>query len=657
MPDPWDVVSTKPVQQGDEWAVKGTRPAPAEAPAQDRRDQFTNITPHGTASQGTAAEFLANPSLPTFLKGAAQETGTALSNIGAGGLGMILHPADTLTSILRTTPPGQLYDAVRGKPTAEQEMGQSFAEHPLETAEQGVGQAAVAEAAGEVGPITRALQDKVTAARGKLAEAATGTGPKTTAELVKNTQAENAKGEAAHGEKLQKNQAEVQSTRKENVNALNDHLAKIDEISQGNQDAKATATLRKQLPKIIDDTAEDVDVRIEKARHDALEEGNNKYNTVNPKLNPIEADPEFLPDALVDASESIKGSNTSVPILKDIETKIKRGDVATYEDLQGYYSELGKEISKGNLPGDVYHALDTLHESMGKEMQRIANSKGKRVAGAPKIKGEDGQLEPAYTTNLGKQLYESREYWRRMKQTFGDTSDAVSDRAGKELATTHGELPKSQMSEYRRRLLGSFDPQIPRMLDSIDEGKARLEGLPKETQATPYPAPPTPKPLPETPTFEPQKLGTEDVRAAKEEGVRKTTDYLRKRALTVATFVTGYKALAAVSRALAGDPSALGSLPGDVAEGVGVLAGFHGMANFLESPKILKLLTEPTARDLAEIPPEMRGDLKPIIEKAQSQGIKVDPRLVALAGAVSTPKGPATRKLEELRNGQSQPTQ
>ena len=62
------------------------------------------------------------------------------------------------------------------------------------------------------------------------------------------------------------------------------------------------------------------------------------------------------------------------------------------------------------------------------------------------------------------------------------------------------------------------------------------------------------------------------------------------------------------------------------------------------------MLTEPTAADLAQIPPELRGELKPIVERAQKQGIKVDPRLAALVGASLV--GPKTQELQKLRTSQ-----
>jgi hypothetical protein len=69
----------------------------------------------------------------------------------------------------------------------------------------------------------------------------------------------------------------------------------------------------------------------------------------------------------------------------------------------------------------------------------------------------------------------------------------------------------------------------------------------------------------------------------------------------------------------------------------------------LERPAVIEFLTKPTDADIREIPPEMRGDLKIVVEAAQRKGIKVDPTLAALIGATA-PKGPKTKKLEDDAN-------
>ena len=186
------------------------------------------------------------------------------------------------------------------------------------------------------------------------------------------------------------------------------HQKSVEETKAANKAAireqEKIAPTKEKLQKSV----QEMQAQVETARNNALKEGNKKYSAVNAALNHISADPEFMQGALADSLEAIKGTSTEPTILKDMMRKSERGEVATYEDLQGYYSELGTELSKGNVPGDLYHAYDTIHEAIGDEMQRIADANGQ-----------------------GPQLKAARDYWRRMKQAFGkqynptDTGNAV----------------------------------------------------------------------------------------------------------------------------------------------------------------------------------------------------------------------------------------
>ena len=219
-----------------------------------------------------------------------------------------------------------------------------------------------------------------------------------------------------------------------------------------------------------------------------------------------------------------------------------------------------------------------------------------------------------------------------MKQTFGKPL-TDTDAATGVLRSTAPDLAEQSTMGNRIRLLGAFDPAIPGEFARLEKAQTASKGAPK--------------PLP----GETGKVGTEQVQEAKAGSVHRTADFLRRRALTIGTFVTGYKALSAVGRAMMGDAGALAGLPADVAEGVAVMGGMHGLANLLESPRVLKLLTEPTPRDLAQIPLELRGELKPIVQAAQKQGIAVDPKLAALVGVVVGPKTRAIQKTaDDFRN-------
>ena len=294
-------------------------------------------------------------------------------------MGTILHPVKTVEGMGRMSPVAAITEAAQGKPTAYQEMWDQARHHPIETAEGVIGQSAALGGVGEVADLAAKVPKVVSPAFRSGLDALAGTGKGVTRELVKSTEAANTAADAYSG----------------------------------------------------------VRARIETARNNALNIGNEKYSAVNPALNPIEADPEFMQGALADALESLKGSKSEPTLLKDIAKKQERGDAFTYEDLQGDYSRLGKELSKGTLPGDEFHAYDLLHEAIGEEMQRIADSEGK-----------------------GAELKDARDYWRRMKQTFGKPLSETDAATGVLRSTAPNLAEKSTMAN-RIRLLGSFDPKSP----------------------------------------------------------------------------------------------------------------------------------------------------------------------------------------------------
>jgi hypothetical protein len=481
------------------------------------------------------------------------------------------------------------------------------------------------------------------------AEILTKTGPKETAKFVEDTKAGNAKtaerisglnekrttvdaekakkAETANKEALAKHDKEVAEADKVNLEAHVKHLAEKSQIERANQEAEAVPRANEATGDVAKARTEEMDVRIEKARHDALEEGNKKYNAVNEELNHIQADPEFIQGALVDAMEKIKGTSTEPTIFKDMSRKIEHGEVATYEDLQGYYSELGNEISKGTLPGDVYHAYDTLHESIGKEMQRIADSEGK-----------------------GAQLKDARAYWKRMKQTFGKSSDSVNNRAGKAVSEANPDYVSEQQSDYQLRLLGSFDAEIPKLASEIKEAMNKLKApasekvkpvpeASKPVEVKPPNTQPVPKPRPplETPV---KKIGPEEVQKAKSDRMQKNAENLRTYGLRRALYVAGVSIPGEVLTFVMGHPTLAGVEA--VASPAAVITFSHMAANLMEKPSVVNWLSKPTAGDLealSKLPAEQRTaaaqNLQPLIDAAKKKGIKVSPTLVAFVGGTA----------------------
>ncbi len=648
------------------------------ATAGDWRDPLTGIRPHNLKSllPGKNGQYDAGAY--------AREAGTALGNIGAGGLGVILHPVDTVTGIAKS---------VAHPIETLKTMGKQFGEAPLETAESMIGQAGATAGLGKVaegtlksipkigGGVTRAITKtspremagpvKAVGEANEAAVAKAAEQNKTAAqEHLEKTQEALHKTKGAELEHAQKTaQAKEEASTQEKIN-LKKHFEERDKAVSDRKAAEEKLTAEKLKQGKIGPTQAKLEnawsnlrAGVETARAKALKIGNEKYAAVNPKLNPLRADSEVMQGAIVDAAETLKGTHTAeVPegfgtegeggvkggarIVNKISDKFGKGDQFTYEDLQGYYSELGSEISKGTLPGDIYHAYDKLHETIGKEMENIA----KREDAAAVANGEPNP-------NYAAKLKDSRDYWRRMKQTFGKQL-SQTDAATKALRSSAPDIAEAQDQANRVRLMGSFDPDIPKLFSHIENIKKGTESLPKPSspreleqgvkaptlpprkpilpKIEPKPvAPPERAALPERPAeIKPdlKTIGPEDVRGAKQEGLAKRAEAIRHKGEGFANTII---ILDAIRNALSGD---IGGIGKDVAARAIFGAGKHAIAGLLERPAVVRFLTNPTAADIAAIPPEMRGDFSAIAAEAAKKGIKVDPRLYAAAGAAQPRK-------------------
>lgn len=156
-------------------------------------------------------------------------------------------------------------------------------------------------------------------------------------------------------------------------------------------------------------------------------------------------------------------------------------------------------------------------------------------------------------------------------------------------------------------------------------------------RATQQVQPPERVGLPQSPQLTPTKtIGPEDVQAANATELAKRTAVIRKTVNRAAVYVTGYRSLAAIGRAMSGDVGALSALPADVGEGMALAAGGNGLASLLESPKVSQYLTKPTPAQVATINPEIARDLAPIVQAAKQKGIKISPALAAAISANSS---------------------
>ena len=374
--------------------------------------------------------------------------------------------------------------------------------------------------------------------------------------------------------------------------------------------------------KELADASSKLQAQVETARVKALKVGNEKYSAVNEKLSPIAGDAEKLTSALHDSLSRISGTETQPTILKSISDRLLGAEEEgtggiSYSDLQGYYSELGRELSKGTLPGDVYSAYDVMHDAIGEQMQEIADSQG-----------------------AGEQLHDARAYWKRMKQTFGRPPSAT-DVASTTLKEVAPEYIEQQTRANRLRNLGYFDPEIPRTAEAIDHLRESLKGpVPKEPMG---PTVPTVKPLKAVETPE---VNTKQVR---EQLLRKWVASGEKISVWRMSFMLS-GGLSSLFTTLYGKPElAMAELGAGIAYGVGPSM----VAKLAERPAIREWLTRPPSDELQALRQLPHADkirvvdtLNKIVQQSQktAKPIKVSPKLSTILGMASAAGQPAPRR-------------
>ena len=604
---------------------------------------------------------LAAPPVDTGWRGAIERTG---KRAAATFISPVLHPVETFKSTgamaVETSPALSAIDELGGHPQTgpikqrAQEFAEEWKRDKGEAVENAAGDAIgmllsakVAEVGGKAfkGAMTKSLE-----ATREGAQSMVGAGEKAVraqvAKAAEGAQTDYEKAQAAsqkNTESTLESQAKTRAARlralKEQREAQRAHAAEVEQTKTENTEAVKKQAKIEPTQQKLTEASEQLRARVETAREKALKVGNKKYSGVNEKLNHIPADNEAVSDALTDSAEKIKGSQirgaeAKPRILDDIEARIQKGDSFTYEDLQGYYSELNRELSKGNLPGDVYTAYDTLHEAIGDEMQRIADSQGQ-----------------------GAQLTDARNYWRRMKQTFGKPYNP-NDAATATMEKSSPEFMRAEEQANRLRLLGSFDPEIPKVdanIQNLRKGAAKLgEPKPIRDVVKPLSDAPETKALPEygeprgSVPFEKPRVSTRAIREQKLDQWTSGESQLSK--FQVRSLVGG--GLGAVIGAVFdhGTGATVGGIAGSV-------FGPTVIGRLVELPSVREWLTRPPAGELETLQKLPSADrikltdgLAKMIPQAQAAGIKVDPRILALTG--STVTLPRTRQLQDLRAAQ-----
>ena len=317
----------------------------------------------------------------------------------------------------------------------------------------------------------------------------------------------------------------------------------------------------------------------------------------------------------------------------------------SWNDLQGFYEETGARIADGPQPGkgDIFKALQDVHKFIGDQMQQLADAQG-----------------------TGKQFSQARTFYRDYMQTFhtptgesGSGSPVAQALRAKDPLTA-ARFFTGPAGERGIADLRSYNDALANLAQSVQAAGRNRVKVPAGKSVADIPQPkvapvPAGANLPLPPVME----SAPAPRAANLPlpSIVPPAENVPLELKPLRTISTGdiHGALKAAADASAGKWWRRGQWAAAVPiiqamkgfwggtipplatiglESAGVLATTQLVNHFLRYPPMVEFLTQARPENVAQIPPELRGDLSNIIPYAQKQGIKVSPALLAAFSGV-----------------------
>lgn len=533
-------------------------------------------------------------------------------------------------------------------------------------------QAALDEAKGRELAYNQSLQAKADQISAKDTTEATGQ-QADYAQQVKDTQAKNAattqKAEADFAkaqqdffQKQAQHQQKAAATLTQNQKLLADHQKAVTDQQ----------TLQNQL----NENEQGAKVDLKKVEQRVHGEANQLYEDLKPQLEKIEADPETVAEIHDDANDLVDFAGGAPPLLEKLKNALKGGNSLTYGDLDAFRSAIGRQMSKGNLPGNTYYIYQRMLEGdpasgttgIIDEMQRIADDQGLTDQAnqaraswrtwAESFRDRSSPLRNIISDpeahGLLKSMRGQQSYLDRLR-AFGPDGDDLADRIqndlnsaqqGKAQFTTYGHI---KIPEPKSPTLGAvadfaqpapqFNAPVQTPVPSAPQSLL-ASGSPMERAAQSVKMPERPN-FPDRPAPAPvdlQSIAPADIQTAKAGALANRANSIRTKGGGFATTIVALDAIRHVIGAFRGDIAAnLGDIGLDIGARVAYGAGKGAIANLLEKPEVIQFLTKPRPQDVAMIPPELARDMGPVLDEAKRQGIKISPAVTAaIAGAAPT---------------------
>lgn len=460
----------------------------------------------------------------------------------------------------------------------------------------------------------------------------------------------------AHAEKVNdvavrqgKLDAKVQE---QNEAALKDHEAETKKVEEINQAGQEAVGKRQELAKNVTDRATQIGQRLQAVEERVRAEGNHKYAQVREAVgdDSIPAS-EMVPEVLK-ARDMLKGSEENIKQFTELMRKgeeqplqtsmgeakpgdrlydmlkqqgaLPEGEALTFDDLQGYRSEINSKMAAHNLPGDVYQALKSVRDALTEKMQTMADAH-----------------------DAGPLLKDANDFWSKFTDTFHNmrpVSLKGSPLARSLRAIDPPYIAAPFLGKAGARaisMLDHYSPDLAMEVRKMVDDHTVMRDLPRKFTDKELPAPPVTKTSPTLsqpkPTnFEPPPVRpdmVEVIRQAKVHGLRSVSSRL--------STLTGWDMIA---MGYGAKEIAQGEVP--YAMGYTILK--HGTGALLDHPAVVKWLSDPSPSDFTAIEQMTRNDPKlraqvqdvlggTLVKQARAGNrIPVSPKLKDLLGPEQT---------------------
>lgn len=271
-----------------------------------------------------------------------------------------------------------------------------------------------------------------------------------------------------NAEKTGKYRKEVQDVKNENIRKKAEHEADQrkaqqdwDELNkahgQGQEAIASRDVMEQQVQKDL------------KALEDKVnQEANKKYNDLRAKMKDTSILREDAAEAVTEAYEWVRGSPDKIKQFKFISDMERHGEgppaPLKWNDLQGYLEEFRKTMKKGGMDGDLYKAVESMHDFIEDEMGKLAEENGTAT------EWTDAQAS-----------------WRKYKSTFIDKKSPIAKAINARTSDVgaQGFMGRKVMTE---------DPALGNLRDYDPALYGRIQRL-REVSGAAKAAPGAPKPL------------------------------------------------------------------------------------------------------------------------------------------------------------------